>query len=259
MVESDKAGKADINRELMSPQNDRFILHDSRGFEPGEGDNYNVAKNFIQSRKSEPDIRNQLHAIWYASRTERIETLTVRVRYYRLCFQVPLVKHGERLMDRSTEQFLKEKRKIVGDSELMVVFCSSVVSLLLVPTIVVFTKYDRLVTMMKAKSSTGYESEATRYLDEHCIQPIQKFTDEIDISHIAVSCEFYYGHYYFMLTVILLAKQGQETGRENLMDLTFTKVSQHFTPKMGAPSPVPVVTMMAQRISPGLKIQGSIE
>ena len=69
MVAHDKAGKADINRELKSPQNDRFILHDSRGFEPGEDDNYDVAKNFIQSRKSQPDIRNQLHAIWYASRT----------------------------------------------------------------------------------------------------------------------------------------------------------------------------------------------
>ena len=69
MVANDKAGKADIDKELMSPQNDRFILHDSKGFEPGEGANYDVAKRFIESRKNEPDIRNQLHAIWYASRT----------------------------------------------------------------------------------------------------------------------------------------------------------------------------------------------
>ena len=61
-----------------------------------------------------------------------------------------------------------------------------------------------------------------------------------------------------MLTVLLLAKQGQGIGREGLMDLTFNKVSQHFTPKMGAPSPVPVVTMMAQRILPNLKIEDSI-
>ena len=97
-------------------------------------------------------------------------------------------------MDRSTEQFLNEKRKILRDSELMGVFCSSVDSLLLVPTIVVFTKYDRLVTMMKVKNSTGYELEAVRYLQEHCIKPIQGSTGEIDISHIAVSCEFSPGY-----------------------------------------------------------------
>ena len=67
MVATDTAGKADINKELKSPQNDRFILHDSRGFEPGEGDNYDVVKAFIESRRNQPDIRNQLHAIWYAS------------------------------------------------------------------------------------------------------------------------------------------------------------------------------------------------
>ena len=100
-------------------------------------------------------------------------------------------------MDRSAEQFLNEKRKIVGDSKLMVVFCSSVVLLLLVPTIVVFTKYDKLLTMMKVQNNTGYESEAAQYLQEHCIQPIQRFTGEQDISHIAVSCEF--------STVILLS------------------------------------------------------
>ena len=69
MVATDTAGKADINKELKSPQNDRFILHDSRGFESDGGDNYDVVKDFIESRKNEPDIRNQLHAIWYTSRS----------------------------------------------------------------------------------------------------------------------------------------------------------------------------------------------
>ena len=69
MVATDTAGKADIIKELKSPQNNRFILHDSRGFEPDEGDNYDAVKDFIESRKNEPDIRNQLHAIWYISRS----------------------------------------------------------------------------------------------------------------------------------------------------------------------------------------------
>ena len=160
-------------------------------------------------------------------------------------------------MDRSMEIFLKEKREILEESELIVVFCASVVLLLLVPTIVVFTKYDKLLTMMKAQNTTDHES-AAQYLQKHCIQPIQGFTGETDISHIVVSCEFLYCYYYSMLTVFLLAKQGQEMGQDDLINLTVNKVSQYFTPKMGAPSPVPVVTMMAQRISPGLKIEGSI-
>ena len=68
MVANDAAGEANINKELRSSQNNRLILHDSRGFEPGEGDNYGVVKEFIKFRKSEPEIRNQLHAIWYAFR-----------------------------------------------------------------------------------------------------------------------------------------------------------------------------------------------
>ena len=109
--------------------------------------------------------------------------------------------------------------------------------------------------MMKAQQRTGYESEIVRYLQEHCIQPIQAFTGEQDISHIAVSCEV---NYYRMLIVFLLAK-GQESGQENLINSTFNKVSKHFTSKMGVSLPVPHVTMMAQGISPGLKIEGSIK
>ena len=243
----------------MSSQNNRLILHDSRGFEPGEGDNYDAVKDFIKKRKNEPDIRNQLHAIWYASCSWLIETITTCVQYHRLCFQVPLQSHGERLMDKSMETFLEEKCDILGESELMVVFCSSVVLLLLVPTIVVFTKYDRLLTEMKIENSTSYELEAVKYLQEHCIRPIQGFTGEEDILHIAISCEFSYGYYYSMLTVFLLAKRGQETRHKELINLTSDKVSQHFTSQVGAPSPVSVVTMMAQRISPGLNIEGSIQ
>ena len=65
MVANDTAGEADIDKELESSQNNRLILHDSQGFEPGEGDNYDAVKDFIKKRKNEPDIRNQLHAIWY--------------------------------------------------------------------------------------------------------------------------------------------------------------------------------------------------
>ncbi|TDL15761.1 hypothetical protein BD410DRAFT_86683 [Rickenella mellea] len=62
---SDKEpGKCDINDEIHSSENIRFVLHDSQGFEPGETENFNEVKNFIQQRAQEPEIRDQLHAIW---------------------------------------------------------------------------------------------------------------------------------------------------------------------------------------------------
>ncbi|KIM56567.1 hypothetical protein SCLCIDRAFT_132374, partial [Scleroderma citrinum Foug A] len=93
LTADDRPGTANIEEALESPENERFILHDSQGFESGDDANYAVAKNFIQKRKVDPDVSEQLHAIW-------------------LCFQIPLATHGERFMERGTEAFLKEKKKI---------------------------------------------------------------------------------------------------------------------------------------------------
>ncbi|KAG6330485.1 hypothetical protein ID866_8604 [Astraeus odoratus] len=54
---------AHIDTELTSPLNDRFVLHDSRGFESGDKQNFRAVEDFIR-RKTGPDIREQLHAIW---------------------------------------------------------------------------------------------------------------------------------------------------------------------------------------------------
>ncbi|KDQ06233.1 hypothetical protein BOTBODRAFT_263641 [Botryobasidium botryosum FD-172 SS1] len=63
------SGVSDINEELTSPGNDRFVLHDSQGFEPGEIDNYNTVTTFIDQRVSQPHIKDQLHAIWFCVQT----------------------------------------------------------------------------------------------------------------------------------------------------------------------------------------------
>lgn len=47
--------------------NARFILHDSKGFEPGENDNLATVKQFIDRRKNHPEIKEQLHAVWYVN------------------------------------------------------------------------------------------------------------------------------------------------------------------------------------------------
>ncbi|KAG6325912.1 hypothetical protein ID866_13177, partial [Astraeus odoratus] len=63
----DKRGIANIEKPLVSKLNQRFILHDSKGFEPGEVDNLAVVKSFIERRKNHEDIKEQLHAVWYAN------------------------------------------------------------------------------------------------------------------------------------------------------------------------------------------------
>ncbi|KAG6330935.1 hypothetical protein ID866_8156, partial [Astraeus odoratus] len=205
-VASGRSGEFDIGEVLISSENDRFILHESREFEAGEDSNYNVVKTFIESRKRQPRIEDQLHAVW-------------------LCFQVPLPGHSERLIERSAEQFLREKSEILGN----------------IPTIVVFTKYDRLVNTMKLWNHDHPEVEAVRHLRTACIQPLQTLSGDVNISHVAVS-----------------SNKRYEQGQKDLIQLTFDKVSEHFVPQLHTPSPVPVVASMAQRVSPKPKIDGSI-
>ncbi|KAI6124159.1 hypothetical protein EDD16DRAFT_1475460, partial [Pisolithus croceorrhizus] len=97
-VATDRPGKADIDKEYTSPQNDRLILHDSKGFEPADGGNYDTVKSFIQKRKRENDIKDQLHAVW-------------------LCFQIPIPTYGERLLEDGAETFFKMRKDVLGNSK----------------------------------------------------------------------------------------------------------------------------------------------
>jgi hypothetical protein len=60
------AGKSNIDTEIFSADNDKFVLHDSQGFEPGEVDNLKIVQEFIERRSNMPHIKDRLHAIWSA-------------------------------------------------------------------------------------------------------------------------------------------------------------------------------------------------
>ncbi|KAI6108352.1 hypothetical protein F5141DRAFT_111183 [Pisolithus sp. B1] len=174
---NDRSGKADINKELTSPENDRFILHDSQGFEPAESDNHKVVKAFIERRKMMRDIRDQLHAVW-------------------LCFQVTIPTHGERPLEEHAEIFLKEAKTILGN----------------IPVVVVFTKYDRLLTFMRAKrKGKDPEQEAAQYLKTNCIDAIKNVSGDRNILHVEFS-----------------SRRKHERGVDKLMKLTCNKVSDCF-------------------------------
>ncbi|KAF7354304.1 hypothetical protein MVEN_01118800 [Mycena venus] len=106
-VSHNKPGEADIYQEITSEQNARFVLHDSKGFEPARTETFNIVREFILEKSdSSRDLEDRLHAAW-------------------LCIQTPT--HGGRVLEAGDEQFLELANKLQ------------------IPVVVVFTQYDRLV------------------------------------------------------------------------------------------------------------------
>ncbi|KAG1718977.1 hypothetical protein EDB19DRAFT_770944 [Suillus lakei] len=212
LASHNKPGEASIDHELISPQNKRFVLHDSKGFEPGEEDNLKIVRNFIDRRRAMPDLKNQLHAVW-------------------LCFEIPCT--DGRLLETGTESFLNSKREgKLGN----------------IPIVVVLTKYDKLLDRMERtldESSLRSLSEddikertkknAQDELQDICIAPLEKFAGS-DIPHVTVS-----------------TNGNHEETLARLIRITEERVRKHVATEAS------LMTSIAQRVDPGLKIQASIE
>ncbi|KAJ7939553.1 hypothetical protein B0H13DRAFT_2497436 [Mycena leptocephala] len=150
---SDKVrGKCNIEDEIISEHNDRFVLHDSMGFEPGQTENFEAARNFIESHGENVPLKDQVHTIW-------------------LCIQIPHA--GSRAFETGDEEFLK------------LAFKKNV------PIIVVFTQFDKLISAME-KNLTDEELdkpdvEIDLILDERanaefknvCLRPLRRIDRKI--------------------------------------------------------------------------------
>ncbi|KAH8998262.1 hypothetical protein EDB86DRAFT_3242877 [Lactarius hatsudake] len=75
-VEHHKPREADIQRELVSPENQYFVLHDSNGFEPGDLSNF----------ETHLPMKDRIHGLW-------------------LCTEIPTA--GGRVFERGDEYLLK--------------------------------------------------------------------------------------------------------------------------------------------------------
>ncbi|KAG1813471.1 hypothetical protein EV424DRAFT_1349050 [Suillus variegatus] len=217
-VEHDKPGEACIDDEFTSRENNRFVLHDSKGFEPGEEKNLKIVQDFIERRKNMPDLKDQLHAVWWG---------------FYLDHSVMIPRAGGRLLETGTEDFLKSKLKgTLGN----------------VPVIVVLTKYDILVDRVERTlnedSLDGLSEKAVKELVKEkaetevqntCIGPLEEFT-ESDIPYATIST----------------AKGYKET-LTGLIQKTESCVNLHLEPDAA------VMTSVAQRVHPGLKIKALIE
>ncbi|KAJ6555941.1 hypothetical protein B0H19DRAFT_1151603 [Mycena capillaripes] len=91
-------GVHNIDKPFSFPQNDRIIIHDSQGFEPGEEGNIQTVSDFIERRSKMPALADQLHAIW-------------------VCAEIPFA--GGRLFEKGVERILVEYR---GNLPIIVVF-----------------------------------------------------------------------------------------------------------------------------------------
>ncbi|THU79565.1 hypothetical protein K435DRAFT_768657 [Dendrothele bispora CBS 962.96] len=64
-IAHDRVGEANIYHGHTFPSNPRFILHDSKGFEPGSEGTWDIVEKFIRDKSStERSLKDRLHTIW---------------------------------------------------------------------------------------------------------------------------------------------------------------------------------------------------
>ncbi|KAG1897021.1 uncharacterized protein F5891DRAFT_563938 [Suillus fuscotomentosus] len=149
---------ASIDHEFISPQNDNFVLHISKGFELR--DNLETIRDFIDRRRN---MSPELHAVW-------------------LCLETPLT--GKCLLDTRTKEFLTLKRSgILGNVPV-------IVALTKYDRLV-----DRIQLTLDKISLEGLSDEAIQELakakaevelQDICIGPLKKIAGP-NIPHAAIS------------------------------------------------------------------------
>jgi len=152
-VSDSKAGVSDINTEIISDDNEQFVLHDSQGFEPGEVDNFEIVKNFIESRSAMPDIKDKVHAIW-------------------LCFGIP--RAGGRILETGIENFLQLETQI----PIVAVFTKY--DLLI-------SHMKKNMTASKALAEDA-RKEADAFVEKACIEPLNTAAKK-EVTNMTVSSE----------------------------------------------------------------------
>ncbi|KAK7005435.1 hypothetical protein R3P38DRAFT_2556886, partial [Favolaschia claudopus] len=109
-VSDQTRGVSDIEEEITSPENPRLVLHESRGFEPGEETSLKNAVDFLDARSSDSvAVKDQVHVV--------------------LCIKIPHAGGGVlETGDKKLIEFAFEKK---------------------VPLIVVFTQFDKLISLVE--------------------------------------------------------------------------------------------------------------
>ncbi|KAJ8582891.1 hypothetical protein M405DRAFT_829852 [Rhizopogon salebrosus TDB-379] len=199
------SGEAIIDTEFTWEQNGRFVLHDSKGFEPGEEDSVNIVKDFIERRGEKEALGERLHAVW-------------------LCFEIP--RTGGRLLETGTQDFLKLKRDgALGN----------------IPVVVVLTKYDKFIdhvdrmfddSALEGLSDDVVKELVTQKADAEfrkiCALPLEKFAGE-DIPCATVSAKVTHKEMIASLIQITEDRVCQHVASEASMMIS---IAQRVDPKL---------------------------
>jgi hypothetical protein len=62
-----------VENELIFRSNDKFVFHDSQGFEAGRADEFLKMKEFIADRAKTTFLKKRIHAIWYCIPMDNLE------------------------------------------------------------------------------------------------------------------------------------------------------------------------------------------
>ncbi|KAF8962885.1 hypothetical protein BDZ97DRAFT_1076814 [Flammula alnicola] len=147
-------GEHDIDKPLIFAENDRVIIHDSKGFEAGEETNVQKVLDFIERRSKMPALGDRLHAIW-------------------VCAEIPFA--GARLFEKGVERILKECRGN-GSSSIRPYFPPHFTAS--VPIIVVFTKLDILRETQEKILEEDLEGQGEEMDDEAFEAKVEAVVDE---------------------------------------------------------------------------------
>ncbi|KAL4073192.1 hypothetical protein V8B97DRAFT_1869113 [Scleroderma yunnanense] len=146
--------EACIDTELIFQENDKVVLHNSRG---PEADTTNSVEGFLSRRRNMSELKDKVHAIW-------------------LCLAIP--RANQRLLDEDTEKFIRSRKQFLGD----------------IPLVVVFTKLDLLIEKLDNEALDRGEDLELSFLEERmceelertCLRPLQDIAGE-DIPNVAIS------------------------------------------------------------------------
>ncbi|KAI0245652.1 hypothetical protein BJV78DRAFT_1365269 [Lactifluus subvellereus] len=150
-------GVCNIDKEIFSPQNPRFVLHDSQGFEPSEIANLDKVKSFVESHGAGVDLKDRIHAIW-------------------LCVQIPFA--GGRVFEKGDEEFLKFAKQV----PIVVVFTQ-------------FDKLVRRmeenftgeVGMSEVDINELCLQKANAEFEMSCLEPLRKFAPRLEYAKTSVN------------------------------------------------------------------------
>ncbi|KAH8813370.1 hypothetical protein DL96DRAFT_1625896 [Flagelloscypha sp. PMI_526] len=163
-VSQDTRGQTKIHEEIVSSQNDYFVVHDSMGYEPGDELIFNELQGFIQDRSMRESLPERIHIIW-------------------LCIRIPVA--GGRVIETGTEKVIQ----LCKDYE--------------IPLVIIFTQFDLLHKAVRTElvqdaidddedlpSNDACTNATNKQFEDVCIRPLSDFDSTLNYVRVSTKKPF---------------------------------------------------------------------